>query len=153
MARAVTKPKPKSKRGNVANLVKPKKGERFGGRKKGSENVMTRVVKEAIVLAMEQSKHAKGKGLVGYFQHIADQRPDLMVTLAGRLIPLQIKGKFEATVEHTIKAKPEREMTPEELVEYYNKLRLRPASATPLLIEAPKLDEQVTDAEWSEAAE
>jgi hypothetical protein len=35
----------------------------------------------------------------------------------------------------TIKAKPEGEMTDDELSDYYNKLRLRPTSATPLVIE------------------
>jgi hypothetical protein len=44
-----------------------------------------------------------------------------------------------AAVQHTvsndtIKAKPESDMTDEEMADYYNKLRLRPASANPLII-------------------
>ena len=35
----------------------------------------------------------------------------------------------------TIGAKPEHDMTPDELADYYNKLRLRPASANPLVID------------------
>jgi hypothetical protein len=45
-----------------------------------------------------------------------------------------------AAVQHTvsndtIRAKPEHEMTSDELADYYNKLRMRPASANPLIIE------------------
>ena len=45
-----------------------------------------------------------------------------------------------AAVQHTvtsdtIRAKPEHDMTPDELADYYNKLRLRPASANPLIID------------------
>ena len=42
-------------------LLVPEKGERHpnAGRPKGSKNVMTRVLKDAILLAAEQSKHSK----------------------------------------------------------------------------------------------
>jgi hypothetical protein len=52
-------------------LSVPEKGERHpgAGRPKGSKNQMTAVLKEAILLATEESQHAKdnGGGLIGYF--------------------------------------------------------------------------------------
>jgi len=74
-------------------LLVPEKGEKHpnAGRPKGAKNVMTRVLKEAIVLAAEESQHAKdnGGGLVGYLTYIADERPDLFVKLLTRLLPRQ----------------------------------------------------------------
>lgn len=121
-------------RGHTTTLKIPKKGERFGGRQKGTENKMTREIKEAIILAAEKSKQSKGKGLVGYLTFLADKRPETFTTLLGRLIPLQAKVTATSTIEHTIKAKPETKMTQEELADYYNKLRALPPSTKPLVI-------------------
>jgi hypothetical protein len=115
--------------------ARPKKGERFGGRQKGTENKFSRDVKEAIITAAELSKRSKGKGLIGYITYLADEQQALYVSLLGRLIPLQAKVTADVNVEHTIKAKDERQMTPQELADYYNSLRLRPATAPPLVIE------------------
>ena len=62
---------------------------------------MTRVMKDAILLAAEESKHAKdnGGGLVGDFIHIADTRPDLFVRLQAKLIPLQEKQRAQTAGE------------------------------------------------------
>src|ERR1035437_362587 len=74
-------------------LLVPDKGEKHpnAGRPKGAKNVMTRVLKDAIVLAAAESRHAKdnGGGLVGYLTYIADTRPDIFVRLLAKLIPLQ----------------------------------------------------------------
>ena len=74
-------------------LLVPDKGEKHpnAGRPKGAKNVMTRVLKDAIVLAAAESQHAKdnGGGLVGYLTYIADTRPDIFVRLLAKLIPLQ----------------------------------------------------------------
>jgi hypothetical protein len=59
--------------------------------------VRVRLLKEAIVLAAEASKHSKGDGLVGYLTHIADNRPDLFVRLIGKL--MQLQGKTEVNPE------------------------------------------------------
>lgn len=121
-------------RGHTASLKIPKKGERFGGRQKGTPNKVTRELKEAIILAAENSVHSKSKDLVGYVTYLADKRPDVFASLLARLLPLQGKVQFEGTVAHTIKAKPETAMTPGELAEYYNKLRALPPSTKPLVI-------------------
>ncbi|MGY3690710.1 hypothetical protein ACVIGA_000790 [Bradyrhizobium sp. USDA 3240] len=122
-------------RGHVASLKIPKKGERFGGRQKGTQNKVTRALKEAIILAAENSVHSKTKDLVGYVKYLADKRPEVFASLLGRLIPLQAMVAVKGNLEHTIKAKAEHNMSPLELADYYNKLRLRPASVNPLVIE------------------
>jgi hypothetical protein len=56
-------------------LLVPEKGEKHpnAGRPKGAKNVMTRVLKDAILRAAAESRHAKdnGGGLFGYLVHIA----------------------------------------------------------------------------------
>jgi hypothetical protein len=113
----------------------PKKGERFGGRQKGTPNQITRELKEALFLAAEKSKHSKGEGLVGYLTYLANERQETYAALLGRMIPLQARIGGDLDVSHIIKAKPEVEMTPRELMEYYQKLRQIPANAKPLIIE------------------
>ena len=84
-------------------LLVPEKGEKHpnAGRPKGVKNVMTRVLKDAIVLAAEESQHAKdnGGGLVGYLIYIADTRPDIFVRLLAKLLPLQEKERAQAAKE------------------------------------------------------
>jgi hypothetical protein len=53
-------------RGNVANLKPLQKGQHRVGREAGVPNKSTRALKEAIVLAAEQSVHSETKDLVGY---------------------------------------------------------------------------------------
>jgi hypothetical protein len=122
-------------RGHTASLKIPRKGQRFGGRQKGTQNRVTRELKEAIILAAENSVHSKTKDFVGYLKFLADKRPEVFASLLGRLLPLQGKVQFESSVEHTIKAKAEHNMSPQELVDYYNKLRVLPASTKPLVID------------------
>ena len=146
------KPKVKGKdRPQNKNLVSPKKGQRFGGRAKGTENKFSRDIKEAIITAASLSKHSKTDDLLGYMVYLADDKQELYVTLLGRLIPLQHTGKME--VEHVIKAKPETQMTPQELSDYYAKLRMRPASTRPLLIDNDTGEPVQDVSSYSEAAE
>lgn len=62
------------------------------------------------------------------------------------------KVEVDANV-NVVRTKPESGMTPEELSEYYNKLRCRPMTAEPLLIEHDKRtnSEQVEDGVFTEA--
>jgi hypothetical protein len=84
-------------------LFVPEKGEKHpgAGRPKGAKNVMTRVLKNAILLAAEESQHAKnnGGGLVGYLIHIADTRPDIFARLLGRVMMLQEKERAKGPVK------------------------------------------------------
>jgi hypothetical protein len=82
-------------------LLVPEKGEKHpnAGRPKGSKNVMTRLLKDAILLAAEQSKHSKDGSLAGYLTYLADNKPELFVPLLARLLPLQEKELAQAAKE------------------------------------------------------
>ena len=71
----------------------PQKGEKHpnAGPPKGAKNVMTRVLKDAILLAAAESKHAKGGGLFGYLTDIADDNKEFFVRLLAKVLPLQEK--------------------------------------------------------------
>ena len=88
----------------------PEKGEKHpnAGRPKGAKNVMTRVLKDAILLAAAESKHAKanGGGLVGYCIYLANDRPDLFVRLLAKLLPLQEKERAQTAKEPGKPVKP-----------------------------------------------
>jgi hypothetical protein len=82
-------------------LLVPEKGEKHpgAGRPKGAKNVMTREVKEAILLAAAESQHAKdyGGGLAGYCTYLATEWPEIFARrLLARLLPRQ---KADKTVE------------------------------------------------------
>jgi hypothetical protein len=84
------------------------------------------------------------------FKYLADDKPELFASLLCRLIPIQGKVQCEGTVEHTIiKAKPETQMTPQELADYYNKLRALRPSTKPLVI----IDNDTGEPLYSKAAE
>lgn len=136
-------------RGHTASLKIPKKGERFGGRQKGTQNKVTRELKEAIILPAENSVHSKTKDLVGYVKYLADSKPEIFASLLGRLIPLQAKVNVDGNLEHTIKAKPEHNMSPQELADYYNALRALRPSTKPLVI----IDNDIGEPLYSKAAE
>ena len=51
------------------------KGKRHAGRAKGTPNVATKVLKHAIILAGEKSKHSKDGTLLSYIIYIADEYP------------------------------------------------------------------------------
>src|ERR1019366_8680138 len=76
-------------------LLVPEKGEKHpnAGRPKGSKNVMTRVLKDAILGAAAESRHAKGGGLAGYLTSIADNNPELFVPLLAKALLLQEKER------------------------------------------------------------
>jgi hypothetical protein len=75
----------------------PQKGEKHpnAGRPKGSKNVMTRVLKDAILGAAAKSRHAKGGGLAGYLKYIADNNKELFVPLLAKLLLLQEKERAQ----------------------------------------------------------
>jgi hypothetical protein len=113
----------------------PRKGERFGGRQKGTPNQTTRELKEALFLAAEKSKHSRGEGLVGYLTAVANTRMDLYCAMLGRMIPLQAKVEAESAVHHIVQGKPLEMMTPQELNEFYQKLKQVPAGSPTRVIE------------------
>jgi hypothetical protein len=91
-------------------LLVPEKGEKHpnAGRPKGAKNVMTRVLKDAILLAAAESKHAKanGGGLVGYAIYLANERPEIFVRLLAKLLPLQEKERAQTAKQPGKPVKP-----------------------------------------------
>ena len=91
------------------------KGERKGGRKKGTANKTTTLLKDAILRAAEIAgnnldKKGKEPGLVKYLSIQANRNPKTFVPLLGKVLPLQIKsdcsGPVIAVIErHIIKKK------------------------------------------------
>ena len=78
-----------------------KPGERRGGRKKGTPNKTTAVLKEAILLAAEQiGEDGTGRdGLVGYLRGVAENEVKSFTALLGRVLPLQLNGEDGAPVQ------------------------------------------------------
>ena len=65
------------------------------GRKKGTPNKTTRLLKEAVIQAAEETGNpASGNegGTVGYCRWLAETEPKSFATLLGRVLPLQITG-------------------------------------------------------------
>ena len=79
----------------------PKQGKSRGnagmGRRKGSKNKTTSMIKEAIVLAAEAvGSDGKGRdGLVGYCEHLARNEAKAFAALMGRAMPVQVEGGGE----------------------------------------------------------
>lgn len=80
----------------------PRKGFKKGdprinkkGKPKGTQNKITRELKEALILAAEKvGQDGKGKdGAVGYLAWLAKKKPEVFGMLLGKLLPLQLTGQ------------------------------------------------------------
>lgn len=69
------------------------KGQKTGGRRKGTPNKVTAQVKEAIEAAFTRA------GGVEYLVGVAKEQPQVFCTLLGRVLPLQVTGDPEHPVE------------------------------------------------------
>lgn len=76
------------------------KGQKTGGRQKGTPNKVNAALKEAILLAAE---NAGGKdGLVGYLTHQANEQPVAFMTLLGKVLPMTIQGDADNPVQFVV---------------------------------------------------
>lgn len=64
------------------------------GRRKGSQNKVTALLKDAIVMAAEaEGRDGCGKdGVVGYCRFLAKDEPKAFATLLGKVLPIQVSG-------------------------------------------------------------
>lgn len=77
------------------SAAKPRKPPNAGkGRKAGTPNKTTKLLKEAILAAAEvRGSDGKGKdGLTGYCLWLARKQPKSFAALLGRVLPMQITG-------------------------------------------------------------
>lgn len=73
------------------------KGQKTGGRKKGTPNKTTALLKDAVLRAAE---NAGGEdGMVGYLQRQADENPGPFMALLGKVLPTQVSGDGENPLE------------------------------------------------------
>jgi hypothetical protein len=68
------------------------KREKTGGRRAGTPNKTTRVLREAILTAAEQEgSDGKGtNGLTGYLRHVAQSDVKAFAMLLGKVLPMQV---------------------------------------------------------------
>jgi len=65
------------------------------GRPKGSQNKVTRDLKEAILEAATRvgNERDPGQGLVGYLTHLAKTNEAAFTPLIGKVLPMQVSGE------------------------------------------------------------
>jgi hypothetical protein len=81
--------------GDGAINMRPPRGNKVG-RKPGTPNRMTRVIRDATFAAVELSKYSNGQGLVGYLKWLSEEHPKTFArSILGRLIPLQYRLNAE----------------------------------------------------------
>ena len=70
------------------------KGKKTGGRVAGTPNKVTTTLREAILLAAEETgRDGKGaQGVTGYCRRLADEQPIAFSQLLGKVLPMQVTG-------------------------------------------------------------
>ena len=147
---------PKKKKPGRHKFVK---GHKYGqsGRPKGATNKITRALKDAITMAAEEvgglKLVKKGKrwgwvatnegGLVGYLKWLAVEQPHSFTGLLGKLLPYQLSGKIDTTVQHQhdvyhrIATEDLSKLTVQELIAMYREAVTKPDQ--PLALPPPQL--------------
>lgn len=70
-------------------------GNKTGGRKKGTPNKTTTLLKDAILAAAE--KAGDKEGLIGYLEKQAKENPAPFMTLLGKVLPSDINTKLDVS--------------------------------------------------------
>lgn len=71
------------------------KGNKLGGRKKGSVNKVTALLKDEILRAADMA-HPGGR--VGYLAQQAQENPGPFLALLGKVLPTQVDGNVGLTI-------------------------------------------------------
>lgn len=70
----------------MAGVGRPPGGKKYGGRKKGTANKVTKELKDMILGALDKS------GGESYLMRQAEENPTAFMSLVGRVLPTTIKG-------------------------------------------------------------
>jgi hypothetical protein len=121
--------------GNVLNLKSNKKGERIGGRKAGTPNKSTKILKDALldaatelgfpeeVTLLDDDGRPTGvikmtktgiDGLQGYLEWLGLNNPRTFAVLLGRVLPTQLNIKTTSSLKVTYKTAAEARQALEE---------------------------------------
>ncbi len=73
------------------------KGKKTGGRRKGSTNKTTALLKDAILQAAELA--GDPEGMVGYLRVQAKINPGPFMALLGKVLPMQITGDKDSPLQ------------------------------------------------------
>ena len=77
------------------------KGQKTGGRKKGTPNKVTGLLRDAILQAAQEA--GGEEGLAGYLKTQALQNPAPFLALLGKVLPTQLSGDDENPIIHEIR--------------------------------------------------
>lgn len=73
-----------------------------GGRKKGTPNRTTALLKDAILLAATKAGGGEEDGLVTYLTIQAAENPGPFMSLLGKVLPMQVQGDPENPMTFTV---------------------------------------------------
>jgi predicted ribonuclease YlaK len=94
------------------------------GRKRGTPNKTTKLMKESILLAAERSgqamveklygqseeeadqrfvEQARKDGMTAYLQIMAEAQPTAFMSLMGKVLPLQVKADIDGEIDHVVR--------------------------------------------------
>lgn len=77
----------------MAGPGRPKGGQKYGGRKKGTPNKVTASLKDAIMGAFD------AKGGQQYLERVAEDDPKTFCTLLGKVLPAEVKADIQTDGE------------------------------------------------------
>ena len=71
------------------------RGVKTGGRKKGTPNKITALLKDQV---LEAGEAAHPDGMVGYLTEQARKNPTAFLTLVGKILPTQVEGDLGVNI-------------------------------------------------------
>lgn len=84
--------------------------KKVGGRKKGTPNKSTALLKDAILMAAQRAGGGDDEGITNYLYEQADANPVAFMSLLGKVLPMQIANdgedafRIETVVRRVVRA-------------------------------------------------
>jgi hypothetical protein len=85
---------------NTGQFTSDRQPANRGGRKQGTPNKTTTVLKDAILAAAEQA--GDEAGLVGYLRNMATTNPSAFLSLLGKVLPMTLAGDKDAPLQERV---------------------------------------------------